>query len=190
MRFEPISTLPSACPLFVEDAYKALVGKLGVKSWHWSVPRTASELERFLLYGTARSLRSDFFELRSTHPGYSFLDVFDHAICFKGIMGAPFALVMPYGNNETFHNAFEAFKAGYYKDKARVANAPRSKTYSTRSWTGQLYTKPRFDTTIVPNWFKVRENGDFAAIIAMDNWLYALSERGGFSLVNAHGVER
>ena len=42
----------------------------------------------------------------------------------------------------------------------------------------------------VPNWFKVRENGDFAAIIAMDNWLYALSELGGFPLVNAHGVER
>lgn len=196
MKFEPIKTFPNACQLFVEEAYEQLVSKLGVKAWHWYVPRTGSELERFLIRGTSHSRRDDFHDLRAEHPSYNFLDLFDHSICFKGDIGAPFVLVMPYGDNITFHKAFEGFKADYYDDKARVVYAADhlgSKVYKLsgigHKW-GQLHCMGKFDATIVPNWFKVRENGDFAAIIAMDNWLHFLSELGGFPLVRADGSER
>ena len=189
MKFEPIETLPDACPLFVESAYKHLVDKLGVTAWHWHQPRTASELERFLIYGQSRSRFSDFYELINSH--YSYHNVFDHAICFKGY--APFVLTMPYGDNVTFYEEFDKFTASYYAEKERVvyaADALGTKTYNTKSWNGQLHALPKFDATIVPNWYKVRENGDFAAIIAMDNWMHELSELGGFPLVNADGSER
>jgi len=194
MRFEPIKTLPGACPLFVEKAYDALIDKLGVTAWHWHVPRTGSELERFLTYGQSRDKRSDFHELRRAHGNYSFMDVFDHALCFKSKHSMQFALTMPYGDNISFYKAFDGFKADYYTDKERVAYAGSSlnaRGYQTKEWQGQLYClEPRFDATIVPNWFKVRENGDFAAIVAMDNQLRWLSELGGFPLVNADGEER
>ena len=191
MKFEPIETLPNACPLFVESAYRYLIDKLGVTAWHWHQPRTASELERFLIHGQSRSKFSDFYEL--INSDYDYLSVFDHAICFKGITGAPFVLTMPYGDNTTFYEGFNKFTESYYTEKERIiyaADSLGSKTYSTKSWTEQLHSSLKFDAIIVPNWFKVRENGDFAAIIAMDSSIRYLSEHGGFPLVNADGSER
>lgn len=184
MKFKPIETLPDVCPLFVESAYKYLIDKLGVTAWHWHRPGTTSELERFLIYGQSRYRWSDFHR-------YDNLHVFDHCICFKGY--TPFVLTMPYGNNVTFYEGFNEFTASYYAEKERVvyaADSLGSKTYSSKSWTEQLHASPKFDATIVPNWFKVRENGDFAAIIAMDSSMRYLSEHGGFPLVNADGSER
>lgn len=183
MRFYPIETLPRACPLFVEDAYENLVSELGVTAWHWHVPRTASELERFLLFSESRSRRSDFHEL--IHR-----DVFDHAFCFKGIAGAPFVLTMPYGDGESFHQAFKSFASGYYVDKTRVVYAADNlgaKSYSTQAWNAQLHCEPRMTAVIVPDRFKLRKNGDFAAVVAMDSWMRVLLEHRGFQLVSAYG---
>lgn len=195
MKFEPIETLPGACPLFVEEAYDNLVGKLGVTAWRWHVPRMASELERFLIYGSSRSRRSDFHDMYGAH-GYVRFDLFDHAICFKSASGAPFVLAMPYGDNLTFYEAFAGFIAEYYAEKERIARTATTfehvyEAFGAPCWAGQLDgMQPMFDATIVPDWLKVRKNGDFAAIIAMDHWLQLLSELGGFPLVNADGSER
>lgn len=185
MKFEPIETLPNACPLFVESAYKQLISKLGVTAWHWHRPGTTSELERFLIYGQSRYRGSDFHR-------YTNLHVFDHCLCFKGYV--PFVLTMPYGDNVTFYEGFAEFAASYYGEKERVAQVVDypgwSTIYNAKSWNEQLHVPYKFDATIVPNWFKVRKNGDFAAIVAMDNQLRWLSEHGGFPLVNADGSER
>lgn len=194
MRFEPIKTLPSACPLFLEDAYRHIVDDLRAIAWHWGVPRKASELERFLVRGRSREKKTDFHELRSSHKSYSFLDVFDHAICFKSAYCDPFVLTMPYGDNISFYTAFNEFVTDYYEDKSRIIYAyehyyPRE--YSSEEWIHQLFCfQGKIDATIVPNWFKIRENGDFAAIIARDSNLYRISEHGGFPLVNANGSEQ
>jgi len=191
MRFEPIDTLPNKCPNFVEDAYESLVNELKVTAWNWYLPMTASELERFLIYGKSRHKIDDFFEM--TNSKYDELRVFDHAICFKGISGAPFVLTMPYGNDVTFYREFDQFTKSYYAEKERVIYACdhlRCKAYMTEWWFSQLHAIQRFDAAIVPERFKVRTNGDFAAIIAMNNWMYDLSEFGGFSPVGADGGER
>lgn len=195
MNFQPIETLPNACPLFVEDAYKKLVNRLGVRTWHWGQPGKISELERFLLFGESRTRLSDFFEPwnNSSRFGYHVHYVFDHCLCFKSKYSLQFVLTMPYGDNETFYRNFELLANSYYQEKGRLAEAVKKgfgKNYKTPSWNSQFNCLPKMMATIVPNWFKVRENGDFAAIIAMDNQLRWLSEHGSFPLVNADGSER
>ena len=196
MRFELINTLPKACPLFVEDAYEFLKSKLGVKAWHWHVPIKGSELERFLIYGESRSIRDDFYDLRS-RDNYDFQKVFDHALCFKcgnhGMSCGQFVLTMPYGDNITFYDEFNKYTKDYYAEKEQAINAYNrfgSRAYSSKRMVSQLRANHKFEATIVPNWFKVRKNGDFAAIIAMDGFIDAISELGGFPLVNADGSER
>lgn len=190
MRFEPIETLPNACPLFVEEAYDALVNDLGIKAWHWHQPNTMSELERFLLHGSSRSKRGDFFDLPRHHVADG---VFDHSICFKGETGAPFVLTMPYSTSDRFYRDFNWVISAYYYEKAiRTDNLwfGYEKEYRTENWRSQFMTQRKITATIVPDRFKLRYNGDFAAIIAMDHWMHFLSELGGFRPVNADGVER
>lgn len=160
MRFEPIETLPSRCPNFIEDAYDALVNEIGVYAWHWHEPRTADELERFLMRGESRRRRSDSFEINATHGAYDKLALFDHAVCFKSTH-APFVLTMPYVHEDTdYYRNFDAFADAYYHRKPWVTDV--------------TYPEQKMVTAIVPDRFKVRENGDFAAIVATDSaftWL-------------------
>lgn len=172
MRFEPIKTLPMFCPNFREEGYDTLVKEIGVYSWSWTQPFMASELERFLILGTSHKRKSDFFELNVTHGTYNKLAVFDHAICFKAYLG-PFVMTMPYGSYDGFYCNFNAFADAYYRDKARIADITKSgvsKMYAAENWHNQLFrwNERRMMAAIVPDRFKVRTNGDFAAIIASE----------------------
>lgn len=186
MRFEPIKTLPKRCPRFVEEAYDALVNELGVYAWHWHQPRTMSELERFLTYGSSRSNRGDFFEIMN--GGIRF-NVFDHVICFKCEMGAPFVLTMPYATPDRFYHEFNQLSDKYYQEKSDLADLV-DKGFgcgyvNSNNWKHQLFDfLPKMAATIMPDRFKVRKNGDFAAIIATDSWMPVLSKAGGFPIAD------
>lgn len=189
MEFKPIKTLPNACPLFVKDAYDALVEN-NVFAWHWHEPMTASELERFLIVGSSRENRGDFFDIRVTHGLYSKLSIFDHVICFK-MTCAPFLLTMPYGTVDEFTREFTAFLEAYYQEKAYVAETVtrfRREMYLSETWDFQLNFKPKMMAAIIPNRFKVRENGDFAAVIAMSNNIRAIDISFGALKFIGHGV--
>lgn len=172
MKFEPIKTLPMFCPNFREEGYDALVKEVGVYAWRWHEPLMASELERFLMLGTSRKRSSDFFEINVTHGKYNKLAVFDHAICFKAYFGS-FVMTMPYGSADYFYRNFNEFSDAYYHEKAEIAEYAKSgisKTYAAENWYSQLFrwNERRMMAAIVSDRFKVRTNGDFAAIIASD----------------------
>lgn len=186
MRFEPIETLPSACPLFVEEAYDALVNELRVTAWHWHEPSHASELERFLMYGESRHKQSDFFEIFGRHE-YQKLGLFDHVVCFKSMI-MPFALTMPYGDPDGFYRNFKLFVEEYYRAKGFLADSLGigfAKAHKTEEWGRQFRWSRKIVATIVPNRFKLRDNGDFAAIIAQDHSMFYLSEAGNFPVDDA-----
>ena len=187
MRFEPIKTLPNICPLFLEEGYRSLVDELGVTAWHWGMPSYASELERFLLHGSVQKRKSDFFSIRGHE--YNSKLIFDHTICFKTYDG-PFLLTMPYGTVDRFYNEFNKFADAYYSEKEKIAKAQEKwlgqlKDYTTEQWWGQLHCLPKMKAVVVPDRFKVRKNGDFAAVIGMNSHLYYISEHRGVPLVSS-----
>lgn len=170
MRFSPIEKLLDACPeTFVEEGYNALINELGVTAWHWHEPNSASELERFLVYGTVRSRKDDFFRI-GERPEYRKLAVFDHAICFKSKTHGSFVLTMPYGTPDEFYSSFDVFANAYERYRSRVVELAMTRP----SWKIDHllpYTYQKMMAKIVPDRFKVRMNGDFAAIITNKNWI-------------------
>jgi len=111
--------------------------------------------------------------------------VFDHVLCFKGMSGAPFVLTMPYATPEVFYRSFNQLADRYYREKSNLADSMGigyGKEYRTENWGYQFRTPCKMMAIIVPDRFKVRENGDFAAIIATDHWLLELSRLGGFTV--------
>ena len=186
MRFKPIADAYSCVPLLRSECLDNLIRDFDVKSYHWYF-QYMSELERVLVYGNANCRDTDFYPCDHFHHG----TVLDHTLVFKCKIGMPFAMTMPYATPESFNYSFAAMMNDYYdtknryrsivseltesRDRARFSricdkygteDRIRAENFRGRNWQKQFAIAERIDAVIVDDMYKVRENGNFAAIIA------------------------
>lgn len=179
MRFTLINK--SHFPLLREECLDNLIYDFGVKSYG-DRPAHVSELERMLVFGKAR-LRydTDFSDDSSRRMGQRWWHILDHDYMFKCDSGMTFMMTMPYDTHESFHEKFDAMMSAYYERKgeiARLVDDPNykylRKRYGTLEWRKQFAITQKIDAVIVDDKYKIRENGDFAAVIATTETLHAM----------------
>lgn len=179
MTFDPIDSYSYA--LMRDDCFDNLKRDFGVKSWSRGTHHI-SELERVLAFGTSRSRpHTDFSDSNGRLMGQGAWHIFDHDCIFKCESGMTFMMTLPYDSFDGFFETFYGVTRRYYKRKneiIRMLNDPQksrwAKEYKTPGWQKQFAITDQIDAVIVDDKYKIRENGDFAAIIAMRGTLSAM----------------
>lgn len=190
MRFEPIGQCRQYIPLLREECLDNLIRDFGVKSVGDDVYHL-SELERVLVFGKTISRRFDFSDNsgQCMRNGSSWHLIFDHDYVFKCESGMTFMMTMPYDTHDGFYEKFDAMIHDYYERKSELThdvNDPQIGRwmweYKTDGWRKQFAITETMDAVIVDDRYKIRENGDFAAIIATTDTLrkMGIGPRGSF----------
>ena len=163
MRFESIKTYKKSWGEYaIQEHIDNLVNDFGAKSWHVCYGYKFSMVERFLTEGNAR-------------PNYEydfgcFNDAaIDHAAFIKRMDGKTFILTMPYADNDLFHKWFNELLSDYqaekFKIRARIEDGYGG-NYRHKACKRQIYSDVDIQAVVVDNRYKIRVNGDMAAIIA------------------------
>jgi len=179
VRFEHINHYR---PQLARDAaIVALREDLGVRQFVSGVPRHYSELERLLVQGRSIARMNDFTGgYESTVDLTGQLGIFDHATTFSGRCGT-FVLTMPYNSIAGFYRDFEKLTRDYLQTRDSATSiSERSdmwrSPYAKNPWKAELRTRPTIKAMVVSDRYKTRENGDFAAVIATDQTLWAMEK--------------
>lgn len=162
MRFERIENIHDRLEMAREECIAELVSALDIVDIGIGKPRYTSELERVLANGKSIARATDFYVLYEP-------TVFDHSYMFRCRSGLTFLYTLPYNSRDGFYCDFRAFIRGYYKEKRELEGlVEHSKPHTQRRYEGQFLIKDTMDALVVDDRYKIRENGDFAAIIAMN----------------------
>lgn len=170
MRFEPIRTYVkswegTAIPEHIDN----LVNDFGAKSWCISYCEPMSLVERLLVDGKATRRYDEF--------GSTYNLPFDHSACIKCVDGRTFVLTMAYADKDYFHECFNKLLAEYrakkFKIRARIEDGYDS-YYKSKAWREQIYADADIQAVVVDGKYKIRTNGDIAAIIATSETLKAM----------------
>lgn len=171
MRFVPIGGYARDWGhLAIPEHVGNLVRDFGAKSWRVCYGHKLSVMERFLTRGNVVTRAGDFGQ--EPHG-----DVIDHAAFIKCDDGKMFVLTMPYGTPDAFLESFDKAMGEYRTKKLKIReDMERGHDWDHRgkAWKEQIFADTDIRAVVVDDRYKIRENGDLAAIIATGETLVAM----------------